>query len=123
MKTTLIMLLSCLILCGGCSKKRASFPGTAIEGVTVGDTTWHIGSTVYTLHVTKRDGTSLDGVSISTKLPTGQTQTVSADTATLSTVANATDDKSVVITFHNAKMQTGSESLALGADSSMELHE
>jgi hypothetical protein len=64
------------------------------------DTTWRDG---YVLHVTKRDGTSLEGVTISAKLPTGQTQTFSADTATLSAVPNA-DDSSVMVTLHGAKM-------------------
>ena len=122
MKTASIIVLSGLLLCG-CSQKQASSSGPAIDRVQAGDTSWPDGPTVYTLHVTKRDGTSLVGVSISAKLPTGQTQTVSADTATLSAVPNATDDKSVMITLHNAKMLVDSQSSALGGDYPMKLHE
>lgn len=121
MKTTLIILLG-LLLCG-CSQKQPPSSGPAIDRVQVGDTIWHDGPTTYALHVTERDEASLKGVSISGKLPTGQTATVSADSATLSAISNATDDKSVMITLHNAKMQTGSESSALGGDYPMTLHE
>lgn len=118
MKTILTILLSGLLLCG-CSQKQTTSTdtpkdatpadtakqaptGPAIDLVQAGkDTTWRDG---YVLHVTKRHGTSLEGVTISAKLPTGQTQTFSADTATLSAVPNATDDSSVMVTLHNAKM-------------------
>jgi hypothetical protein len=123
MKTTSIIILSGLLLCG-CSQKQASSAGPAIDRVKVGDTSWSDGgATVYTLHVTKRDGTSLEGVAISAKLPTGQTQTVSADTAMLSAVPNAADDKSVMVTLHKAKIQVDSQSSDLGGDYPMSLHE
>jgi hypothetical protein len=121
MKTTSIIILSGLLLCG-CSHKQAS-SGPAIDRVQAGDTSWPDGPTVYTLHVTKRDGTSLEGVTISAKLPTGQTQTVSADTATLSAVPNAADDKSVMVTLHKAKIKVDSQSSDLGGDYPMSLHE
>lgn len=112
MKSICIIVLWGLLLCG-CSQKQASSSGRAIDRVQVGDTSWPGGQGVYTLHVTKRDGTSVFGVSISAKLPTGETQTVSADTATLSAAPNAKDDRSVMITFHNAKIQTGSKIIVL----------
>ena len=122
MKTVPIVVLSGLLLCG-CSQKQASGSGPAIDRIQVGDTTWHNGSTVCTVHVTKRDGTSLEGVSISGKTPTGQMMTVSGDTATLSAVPNAADDKSVLITVHNGKLQIDSQSSVLGEDYPMVFHE
>jgi ATP-dependent Clp protease ATP-binding subunit ClpA len=101
MKTACMLILSGLVLCG-CSQEQASSAGPAIDLVRAGkDTTWSNG---YVLHVTKRDGASLEGVTISAKLPNGQTQAFSADTATLSGVPNATDDSSVMVTLHGAKM-------------------
>jgi hypothetical protein len=120
MKNTFTILLSSLLLCG-CSQKQAS--GPAIDRVKTGDTSWTDGPTVYTLHVTKRSGAELEGVSISAKLPTGQTQMVSGDTATLSTPPNATDDKSVMVTIHKAKIKVDSQSSDLGGDYPMLLHE
>ena len=99
MKNIFLILLSTLVLCS-CSKKQPASTGPAIELVQAGkDTTWRDG---YVLHVSKRDGTSVQGVSISKQLPTGQTTTISADTATLSRLPNATNGDSVVITFHQA---------------------
>jgi hypothetical protein len=118
MKNTSTILLLGLLLCG-CSQKQAVPAGAAIDLVQAGkDTSWRDG---YVLHVTKRDGPALQGVTIAAKLPTGQTQTISADTATLSPLPNATDGSSVMLTLHNAKTQTGSESAALG-DFPISLH-
>jgi hypothetical protein len=122
MKTTSIIVLSGLLLCG-CSQKQPSSAGSAIDRVQAGDTSWPDGPNVYSLHITKRDGNSLVGISISMKLPSGKTQTISADTATLSLVPNAPDDKSVMVTFHNPKLQVDSQSSAIVGDYPMELHE
>jgi hypothetical protein len=104
MKNRLTIILSGLLLCG-CSHKQASSTGPAIDVVQAGtDTTWRGG---YTLHVTKRDGSSLEGVTLTAQLPTGQTRTISADTATLSPVPNATDDSWVMLTLHKAKAEGG----------------
>jgi uncharacterized protein YcfL len=97
MKDTFTILLSGLLLCG-CSQKQAS---SAIDRIQAGkDTTF--GDSVV-LHVAKRDGTSLEGVSISAKLPNGQTQTITADTATLSAHTNAPGDIEWTVTLHGAK--------------------
>ena len=123
LKTTSIIVLSGLLLCG-CSQKQASSAGPAIDRVQAGDTSWPDGPYVYHLHVTKREGTSLFGVSISVQLPTGQTQVTSGDTATLSAVPNASDDKSLLIMFHDVKIQVGSESQNMGqGDYGVSLHE
>ena len=109
MKNTLTALLSGFLLCG-CSQKQASTVSAAIDLVQAGkDTTWRDG---YILHVTKRDGTSLEGVTVSAKLPTGQTQTFSADTATVSPV----NDSSVIITLNDAKVpaNTGGSVISKG---------
>jgi len=123
MKNTLVIVLSGLLLCG-CSQKQASSAGPAIDRVQAGDTSWPDGPYVYHLHVTKREGTNLFGVSISVKLPTGQTQTTSGDTASLMPVPNAKDDKSVLIMFHDTKIQVGSETQDMGkGEYGVSLHE
>jgi hypothetical protein len=57
------------------------------------------------------------------KLPSGKMQTISADTATLSIVPNAPDNKSVMVTFHNPKLQVDSQSSAINGDYPLALHE
>jgi hypothetical protein len=109
MKNTLLILLSGLVLCG-CSKKPA------VELVVAGkNITWRDG---VVLHVTKRDGTSLEGVQITTiqiaavaangKPMTSASNTITADTATLSpgSVEDAADRNSVQITLHNAQVHS-----------------
>jgi hypothetical protein len=125
MKTTLTALLSSLLLCG-CLHKQAASSSPAINLARAGDTSWHYGSTVYMLHVISRDGTSLQGVTLVSKQPDEQTEIVSADTATIETTPNpnVTDDKTVLIRFHNAKMQVGAKIRFLGAvDYGVVLHE
>jgi hypothetical protein len=101
MKNAFTILLSGLVLCG-CSQKQSSSATPAIDLIQAGkDTTWSGGGGV--LHVTKRDGNSVEGVTLSAKLPNGQTQTLTADTATLSVPPNITDGSEVMITLHNAK--------------------
>jgi len=137
MKTTSIIVLSGLLLCG-CSQKQASShkpessqepassASPAIDRIQAGDTSWPSwpgGPNVYTLHITKRDGNSLVGVSISRQLPNGKTQTISADSATLSADSKAPDNKSVMVIFHSPKVQVDSQSSAIVGDYPMELHE
>jgi uncharacterized lipoprotein YajG len=100
MKNTLTILLSGLLLCG-CSQKQGSSSGSAIDRIQAGQDTAFGDSVV--LHVAKRDGTSLEGVSISAKLPNGQTQTLTADTATLSAVTNTPGVVEWIVTLHGAK--------------------
>jgi hypothetical protein len=102
MKTTLTILLSGLLLCG-CSQKQATSARPAIDLVEVGkDITWRGG---IVLHVTKRDGASLEGIQIIGTAADGQKMTTTADTGTLTpgSVENAADDSAVRITLHNAK--------------------
>jgi hypothetical protein len=106
MKTILTVLLSGLILCG-CSQKQAAPP--AIDLVVAGkDIMWH-GSIV--LHVTKRDGASLEGIQISAATSDGGKTTISGDTGTVTanSVVNAADDNSVRITIENARVEKSGE--------------
>ena len=105
MKTTFTILLSGLLLCA-CSKKPA------IDLIQPGKDIPCPGGTI--LRITKRAGTSLEGVTFTSKLPNGQTQTIRADTATLTLTTNATDGSSVTITLHSATAQVGSETAAVG---------
>ena len=110
MKYTLLILLSGLFFCG-CSKKHATSAVPAMDIVQSGtDTSW----SGYVLHVTKRDGNLLEGVTITTKSPDGGMQTVSADTATFSPVADTKSDSSLTIILHNAKLKTDTASADLG---------
>jgi len=108
MKTTCTILLSGLLLCG-CSQKQS---GPAIDLLQSGKDIPCPGGTV--LRIAKRVGTSLEGVTFVAKLPNGQTQTIRADTATLSPAPNATNGNSVIITLHSATSQVGSESTPIG---------
>ena len=104
MKNTLTVLLSGLLLCG-CSQKQASSARPAIDLVEAGkDIAWRDGSV---LHITKRDGTSLEGIQIIKTTPDGQRTTLTADTGTLSpgSVENAADDGSVKITLKKATIE------------------
>jgi hypothetical protein len=102
MKNTLTIILSGLLLCG-CSQKQASSAGPAIDLVQAGkDISWRDG---YVLHITKRDGTSLEGIQIISTAADGQKTITTADTGTLTpgSVENAADDSAVRITLRNAK--------------------
>ena len=105
MKTTLTVLLSGLLLCG-CSQKQASSAGPAIDLVQAGkDIVWQ-GGTV--LHVTKRDGTSVEGIQIVTTSSKGEKTTITADTGTVSpgSIEDAADQNSVKLTLHDARGET-----------------
>jgi len=78
MKFTLSFLLSGLLLCG-CSQKPAAAARPAIDLVEVGhETVWNGG---YVLHVSKRNGTSLEGILVTETTPDGKNITLNADTA------------------------------------------
>jgi hypothetical protein len=101
MKNTFTLLLTGLFLCG-CSQKHQ-----ALDLIQPGkDTIWSSGAV---LHITRRDGYSLQGVRFTAQSVKGETNVITADTATLSPVPSATDGKSVMITFHNASSQTTSQ--------------
>jgi 1-deoxy-D-xylulose 5-phosphate reductoisomerase len=110
MKHTHALILSGLLLCGCCAQKQASQPAPAIDRVQSGtDTAWDQG--VYVLHVTKRQGSSLEGVQIISKAADGVETIVSADTGTIalgpSCLDSVKDENSVAITLKNPLVQTG----------------
>jgi hypothetical protein len=122
MKNTLTIILSGLLLCGCSPKQASSSSRPAIDLVEAGkDIAWRDG---YVLRVTKRDGTSLEGIQISAMSAAGQT-TMSADTGTVSPVVegNVMNDSSVIITLHNARMKVGTVSSDMpNGDLPIELH-
>ena len=122
MKTTLTMLLLGFLLCG-CSQKRPSTTSPAIDQIQAGkDLAWNDGSSV--LHVTKRDGNSLEGIRIVTTASDGQKTTTTADTGTLTpgSLENAADNSCVTITLHNAKSQYAKTQMT-AQDLELVLHE
>jgi len=108
MKSTLTIILSGLLLCG-CSQKQTSAAGAAIDLVQAGkDTTWR---EPYILHITKRDGASLEGIKITSTTTDGVKTTITAATGTLSpgSVENAADETAVQISLNDAKMVSGTK--------------
>ncbi|HEX9047129.1 MAG TPA: hypothetical protein VF988_08880 [Verrucomicrobiae bacterium] len=105
MKITLSVLLSGLLLCG-CSQnsqKQPSSSGPAIDLIQASnDTVWQDGAV---LHVTKRDGSSVEGIRITHNKPDGDKVTITADTGTLSpgSTEGAADVNSVKLTLHNMR--------------------
>jgi uncharacterized lipoprotein YajG len=100
MKITLTILLSGLLLCG-CSQKQASSANSAIDLVQAGKDTVRPDGTV--IHVTKRDGTSIEGVQITKTFADGQKSTISADTGT---VQNELENNKVRLFLYHAKVET-----------------
>jgi hypothetical protein len=109
MKYTLVILLSVVIL-SGCSKKQATPASQAIDLVVAGkDIAWRDG---YVLHVTKRDGSSLEGITISGMRAGSHNQTMLADTGTVApgVTTNGTSDSSVIIDLHFPKVRVITDS-------------
>jgi hypothetical protein len=80
MKNTLLVLLSGSLLLGCSTKQAASSPRQAIDLVKSGTfTKWDRG---YVMHVTKRDGTSLEGIELIDTSP-GSMRVFTADTGTI----------------------------------------
>jgi len=107
MKNTFIILLSGLLFYA-CSQKQATPSGStsAIDLIQSGtDTTW---PGDITLHVTKRDGQSLQGVQINHTLPPdGRKVTYTADSATVLPGNDKGDDPEhyIKIVIHGAKAE------------------
>jgi hypothetical protein len=98
MKNILLILLSGLVLCG-CSKKHTVSARPASELVEAGkDVAWSDG---YVLHVTSRDGVSLEGIRIVKTETNGQVATITADKGTLP-LGSTTITKDGVVTSTNA---------------------
>jgi uncharacterized lipoprotein YajG len=88
MKNTLIILLSGLLLCG-CSKKPATLARPAADLVEAGkDITWSDGAgyVTHVMHITKRDGVSLEGIRIVDTERNGNVMTITANKGKLTTV-------------------------------------
>ena len=107
-----IILVSGLLLCG-CSSKHKTPASSDIDSIEPGKviSCWDGRSE---LRVTKRVGTSVEGATITLKLPNGLTQTYSAETATLSFSTNRVTGKSLIITLHDANLVFGSETAFAG---------
>ena len=102
MKNILLILLSGFVLCG-CSKKHTVSARPASELVEAGkDVAWSDG---YVLHVTSRDGVSLEGIRIVKTETNGQVATITADKGTLEPQA-ATQRRDGVIISTNVLMLT-----------------
>jgi len=125
MKTTSIIILSGLLLCG-CSQKQASSARPAIDLVQAGkDTSWHSEGNDYVVHVTKRDGTSLEGVTVTITFPSGKTQTLSSDAATLSpgSFKSASDSTSVIMDMKNVTIEANGKPGGTIQETKFDLHE
>jgi hypothetical protein len=98
MKTTLTVLLSGLLLCG-CSQKQTSSVSPAIDLVQVGKDLVRPDGTV--IHVTKRDGLSIEGIQV---VKTGASKiTITAETGTLQAES---DPSKVRLIMYHAKIET-----------------
>jgi hypothetical protein len=89
---------------------QAEQPSPAIDRVqSKTDTAWDQG--VFVLHVTKRDGNSLEGIQIISKASDGVETIISADTGTIemgpSCLDTVKDDNAVAITLKNPETVTG----------------
>jgi hypothetical protein len=94
MKNILLILLSGFVLCG-CSKKHTVSARPAIELVEAGkDVAWSDG---YLLHVTSRDGDSLEGIRIVKTETNGRIVTITADKGTLKPLAGNLHRDGVII--------------------------
>jgi hypothetical protein len=100
MKNTLLILLSGLLLCG-CSKMPASSAHPASDRIVAGtDVAWNDG---IVLHVTKRDGTSLEGIRVVHTDASGQVTTITADKGTVE-LGSTTTTTGGVVTSTNGVM-------------------
>jgi len=125
MKKTLIVLLSSLLL-WGCSQKQSRSAGPAIDLIQGGkDTSWHSEGNDYVVHVTKRDGTSLEGVTVTIAFPSGKTQTLSSDTVTVSpgSFKSASDSTSVIMDMKNVTIEANGKPGGTMQETKFDLHE
>ena len=98
MKNTLLILLSGLLLCG-CSKMPATSAHPASDLIVAGtNIAWSDGCV---LHVTKRDGTSLEGIRVIHTDASGQVVTITADKGTVG-LGSSTITTGGVVTATNA---------------------
>jgi hypothetical protein len=99
MKHTLLIILSGLLLCA-CSKMPASSTHPASDRIVAGtDVAWSDG---YVLHVTKRDGTALEGIRVVHTDASGQVTTITADKGTVALGSTTTTTGGVVTSTNGA---------------------
>jgi len=87
-------------------EKRKASAGPPIDLVQAGKDIVLPGGTI--LHVTKRDGASLEGIRIVSSTTDGQKTTLTADSGTISSgsIKEATDVNPVKLTLHNGHCET-----------------
>lgn len=100
MKNMLTLLLSGLLL-SGCSQKHAASGDSTLDLVQAG-TDLILNDGHYVLHVTKRDGSSIQGVKIVAKAPDGLETTITADKGT---VSEGSDPHFIKIILYDGKSQ------------------
>ena len=125
MKNTFTVILSGLFLCG-CSQKQATPASHTIDLVQAGtNELWKLSDNRdIILSVTKRDGNSLEGVRLSHIAPDGHKSISTADTGTVASgsVENPTDENSVRIILHNARVANGKMTYFTSGDVTFLLH-
>jgi len=105
-----IVLASVAVVLAGCSKHSPTASIiSAIDLVQAGKDIEFDGD--YLLHVTKREGSSLENIRILVTTPDGQVREITAETGTIrsGTPENSNLENQVTITLHNAKTVTGSK--------------
>jgi hypothetical protein len=126
MKNTLTIILSGLYLCG-CSQKQATPSSHAIDFVQAGtNEVWKQSDNRESiLHVTRRDGNSLEGIQIIGTAPDGHKSISTADTGTVASgsVENPADENSVRIILHNSRVNNdGKTEYKIGGDVTFVFH-
>jgi hypothetical protein len=106
---SLIVLASYIVALAGCSgHSQAASTRPAIDLVQAGKDIEFDGG--YLLHVTKREGSSLEGIRILVTALDGQVTEITAETGTIKsgTPENSNFENQVTMTLHNAKTVTSS---------------
>jgi hypothetical protein len=105
----LIILASFTVIIAGCAEHSPTASASpAIDLVQAGKDIEFAGG--YVLHVTKREGSSLEGIHILATPPNGQASEITAETGTIKpgTPEHPNFENQLTMTLHNAKTVTGS---------------
>ena len=117
MKNTFTILLSGLLLCG-CSQKQAASTSPTTDFVQAGRDITCLGGWV--LHVTKRDGSSLEGIRLVLDPAKSPEDVITADTGTLTPEGSMNGQVIVMkLVLHSWKDKNGSHD---GQDTTFALH-